>query len=188
MYPLNDFRHKLFNLTWPGETFCVSPLRSRVAANGGYLRLLHTDTPGWPEGSSHRNNSKWQLGSCGCSQSVAQHRGWHLQQTLPGCTCQWWVDMCYIIQLLNWVFFKICLSTPRSSNTLLLSNSFIHSFINFLHFCSFCVQRRSWCWRFKSILTHGRLCWSNQTSTSSLIGFTRGTRQQRESLYCYDDL
>lgn len=69
--------------------FSVSPDRPRGAADGGGLQLLHADTPG-------RSGT---FGSSGRPQFAALHRGRHLQQTLSGCPCEWWVGMHLLLNL-----------------------------------------------------------------------------------------
>ena len=67
--------------------FSVSPDRPQPAADSGGLRLLHTDSPRQPGRS----------GSGGRPQFAALHRGRHLQQTVPGYTCEWWVGKIHVI-------------------------------------------------------------------------------------------
>lgn len=132
----------------------VSTHGSRAAADTGSLHLLHADSPGQPG----------QFESGGCHQFAALHSGRHLQQTLPGRTCRWWVGW-----EMDGQVYKA--GNPNRDMT--------------KQHVVFSLQRKSFCWRFISILRHGRMCWSSQTSTLSLTGFTGDTRQQRESLFIH---
>lgn len=147
-----------FQCIWLSQVWFLwaSPDRPRRAADGAGVQLLHAGAPGRPGEPAGR----------GRPQPAARHRGRHLQQALPGGGGERWDSARRSGQ---W----------RGSGSTIITRCCVVVFLSV-------VQRRSCCWRSRSILTRGRRCWSSRRFISSWTGSTGSTRRRRKPPRRYD--